>query len=62
MPFSESAVLAEMLSYLKKTLSLVDVDILTVEDALEKQEEAGYTKSIIESSEPGCPAFEYRNV
>ncbi|KAK0189731.1 hypothetical protein F5146DRAFT_1139201 [Armillaria mellea] len=62
LPFSESAVLAEMLSYLKKTLSLVDADILSVEEAIEKQEKAGFTKSIIESSEPGCPAFEYRNV
>ncbi|KAF8920816.1 hypothetical protein CPB85DRAFT_1211532 [Mucidula mucida] len=60
--FSESQVLSEMLSYLKKTLNLVDADVMSVEDALPKAGEPGYTKTIIESSEPGCPAFEYRNV
>ncbi len=51
-----------MLSYLKKTLNLIDADVMSVEDALPKAGEPGYTKTIIESSEPGCPAFEYRNV
>jgi leucyl-tRNA synthetase len=32
-----------------------------VEEALEK-EEKGYSKSIIDTSEPGSPAFEYYNV
>jgi leucyl-tRNA synthetase len=59
--FDETQVLTEILPYLKKTLSLVDAEILSVEDALTK-EGPGFTKTIIESSEPGAPAFEYRNV
>ncbi|KAJ3929636.1 MAG: hypothetical protein NXY57DRAFT_397183 [Lentinula lateritia] len=62
LPFSEKVVLTELLPYLKKTLSLVDADILSVDEAHAKENEAGYSKSIIDSSEPGSPAFEYRNV
>jgi len=62
LPFSESDVLTELLPYLKKTLNLVDAEILSVDQAHAKEGEAGYTKSIIDSSEPGGPAFEYRNV
>lgn len=58
MPFSEAQVLAELAPYLKKSLGLVDVEILTAEEATA----AGYSKNIIDSSEPGNPAFEYRNV
>lgn len=50
--------LKEILPYLKKTLDLVDAEIFTVDDALAQ----GYNKMIIESAEPGSPAFEYRNV
>jgi leucyl-tRNA synthetase len=59
LPFSESQVLTEMLPYLKKTLNLVDAEIYTVEEARSKGEDV--TQSIVESSEPGTPAFEYRN-
>ena len=64
LPFSESMVLNEMLPYLKKSLNLVDVEVISVDEARKKVEEgvSGYTKSIIETSEPGSPAFEYRNV
>ncbi|TFK69763.1 leucyl-tRNA synthetase [Pluteus cervinus] len=64
LPFSESEVLTELVPHLKKSLSLVDVDVLSVDEASEKEKEGvvGYTKSIIESSEPGNPAFEYYNV
>ncbi|KZT24984.1 leucyl-tRNA synthetase [Neolentinus lepideus HHB14362 ss-1] len=61
LPFSESQVLKELLPYLKKTLNLLDADIYSVEDALSK-EGPGFTRLIIESSEPGAPAFEYYNV
>ena len=56
--------LREVLPYLKRTLNLVDVEILPVEEALAQVEagKAGYTRMIIESSEPGSPAFEFRNV
>jgi leucyl-tRNA synthetase len=50
-----------MLPYLKKTLGLVDVEVMSVEEAWSK-EGPGFTKSLIDSSEPGAPAFEYRNV
>lgn len=62
LPFSESAVLTEILPYLKKSLGLVDAEILSVDDARAHEGERGYNKSIIDSSEPGSPAFEYRNV
>lgn len=61
LPFSESTVLGELLPYLRKTLGLTDASVLSVEEALEK-EEKGYNKSIIDTSEPGSPAFEYYNV
>jgi len=62
LPFSESNVLHEILPYLKRTLNLVDAEILSVEEARAKEGEPGYTKSIVDTSEPGNPAFEYRNV
>ena len=61
LPFSESTVLGELLPYLRKTLGLTDASVLSVEEALGK-EEKGYNKSIIDTSEPGSPAFEYYNV
>jgi leucyl-tRNA synthetase len=61
LPFSESAVLHELLPYLKKTLNLVDAEVLSVEEARQKEGEPEYTKSIIDASEPGAPGFEYRN-
>ena len=56
--------LREVLPYLKRTLNLVDVEVLSVEEALAHGEggKVGYSRSIIESSEPGSPAFEFRNV
>jgi leucyl-tRNA synthetase len=61
LPFNETEVLSEILPYLKKSLNLVDTEIFSVENALTK-EGPGFNKTIIESSEPGAPAFEYRNV
>ena len=58
LPFSETDVLKESLPYLKKTLDLVDAEIHTVDEAAAK----GFNKMIVESAEPGSPAFEYRNV
>jgi len=60
--FSESVVLRELLAYLKKTLNLAEAEVMSVEDARSKEQEQGYTKSIINTSEPGSPAFEYYNV
>lgn len=62
LPFSESTVLSDILPYLIKSLNLVDAEILTVEDARKREGELGFMRSIIDSSEPGSPAFEYRNV
>jgi leucyl-tRNA synthetase len=61
LPFSESTVLTEIVPYLKKTLNLVDAEIMSVDEARSK-EGPGYTKSIIDGSEPGSPSFEYGNV
>ena len=56
--------LCEILPYLKRTLNLVDVEILSCEEALEHvgAGKTGYSRMIIDSSEPGSPAFEFRNV
>lgn len=61
LPFSEAKVLNELLPYLKKSLNLVEVEVWMVDDALQKNE-PGFSKTIIESAEPGNPAFEFRNV
>jgi leucyl-tRNA synthetase len=42
-------------------LNLVDAEVMPVDEALTK-EGPGFTKTIIEASEPGAPGFEYRNV
>ncbi|KAF8346598.1 leucine-tRNA ligase [Amanita rubescens] len=62
LPFSESQVLIEITPYLKKTLGLVDAEILSVQEARQRESEPGFTKAIIDTSEPGGPAIEYRNV
>ncbi|KAF7759757.1 hypothetical protein Agabi119p4_11452 [Agaricus bisporus var. burnettii] len=64
LPFAESQVLHELAPYLTKSLNLEGVEIVSVEEALQKAQngEMGYSKVLIESSEPGNPAFEYRNV
>lgn len=56
--------LIELSSYIKKTLNLDEVDILTTSEALAKVEQGvpNFTKSIVESSEPGNPGLEYYNV
>jgi len=57
-------VLLEVLPYLRRTLSLVDAEVLLADEALARAEAGvdGYSRAIIESSEPGSPAFEFRNV
>ena len=62
LPFSETMVLKEIASYLKKSLNVQDVEILTVEEARAKEGSANYTKSIIDNAEPGNPGIEYYNV
>lgn len=64
LPFSESQVLRELAPYLKKSLGLADVEIMSVEEAVQRAQggEVGFTKALIDGSEPGAPAFEYRNV
>ncbi|KAL5525184.1 CDC60 [Sanghuangporus sanghuang] len=61
LPFSEAKVLSELLPYLKKSLNLVDAEVLMVDDALQR-DEPGFSKAIVEQAEPGSPAFEFRNV
>ncbi|KAJ7026734.1 hypothetical protein C8F04DRAFT_104879 [Mycena alexandri] len=62
LPFSERDVLSEIIPYLKKSLALSDVEVYAVDEALQKPEGEGFTKTIIGTSEPGNPAIEYRNV
>lgn len=60
--FVEKEVLKEIAPHIKKSLALVDVEIFSVDEALTKTDEPGYSKIIIDTSEPGNPAFEYHNV
>ena len=60
-PFSEVKVLHEILPYLKRTLNLEDAEVLLVEDVKSKDLSV-LTKALIETAEPGNPAFEYYNV
>lgn len=64
LPFSEKEVLLELLPYLKKSLNLQDVEVLMVDEALSLADKEGVaiSKNIVETAEPGSPAFEYRNV
>jgi len=52
LPFVERDVLREVLPYLKRTLNLVDVEILSCEEALEHvvAGKAGDSRLIVESS------------
>lgn len=60
-PFSEVNVLHEILPYLKRTLNLEDAEVQLAGDAKQKDVSV-LTKALIESAEPGNPAFEYYNV
>ena len=60
-PFSEVKVLHEILPYLKRTLNLTDAEVLLVED-VRKKDLSALTTTLVESAEPGNPAFEYYNV
>ena len=60
-PFSEVKALHEILPYLKRTLNLADAEVLLVKDAKSKELPA-FTQTLIDSAEPGNPAFEYYNV
>ncbi|KAG6855868.1 hypothetical protein H0H87_009903 [Tephrocybe sp. NHM501043] len=62
LPFSESQVLREILPYLKKSLGLVDAEVCSVGEARQKEGDDGFSKNIIDTSEPGTPAFEYRKI
>jgi leucyl-tRNA synthetase len=62
LPFSEVTVLKEVAPYLKKSLGVMDVEILTVDEAQAKAGQPNYTASIIDGAEPGNPGVEYFNV
>ena len=59
--FSETDVLQELIPYIKKNMTLVDVDLWTVSDAL-NQSDTSFSKFRIEQAEPGSPGIEFRNV
>ncbi|KIJ41971.1 hypothetical protein M422DRAFT_171671 [Sphaerobolus stellatus SS14] len=62
LPFAEAPVLNELLPYLKRSVGYVDADVLSVDEARTHEGEQGFSKNIIDSAEPGTPAFEFRNV
>lgn len=51
-----------MLPYLKRSVGYVDADVWAIEDARAEEGKFGFTKNIIDTAEPGAPAFEFRNV
>ena len=61
-PISERPVLTEILLHLKKSLNFVDAGVLPGGEPRQKEGGGGHTKNTIDTSEPGSPAFEYRNV
>lgn len=54
--------LYETMSYLKRSIGFVEVDLLLVEEARRREGTVGFSKNIIDSAEPGSPSFEFRNV
>jgi leucyl-tRNA synthetase len=56
--FSESDVLTLLVPYIKKTLKLQDVTVMTVEEA---KKSAAAPDTIIDLAEPGTPAFNFYN-
>jgi leucyl-tRNA synthetase len=57
-------VLRELAGYLKRTLGLVGVEVVTTEEvqAGGKEGEKGFSKHIVEIAEPGSPSYEFVNV
>lgn len=53
LPFSESLVLRKLLACLKKILNPAEAEVLPVEEVRSKEQEQGYKKSIIDTSESG---------
>ncbi|KAF8577316.1 leucyl-tRNA synthetase [Ramaria rubella] len=62
LPFAEAPVLKEALPYLRRSVGFVEADVWAVEDARHKEGTPGFSKNIIDGSEPGTPGFEFRNV
>jgi leucyl-tRNA synthetase len=62
LPFPEAPVLNEVLPYLKRSVSFVEADVWSVEDARSQEGTPGFSKNIIDGAEPGAPAFEFRNI
>ncbi|KAF7297088.1 hypothetical protein MIND_00941700 [Mycena indigotica] len=60
-PYSERDVLSDIEAYLKRSLGLTKLQVYSVEEALARSED-GFTASVVQSAEPGSPAFEYYNV
>lgn len=62
LPFSEAPVLKEALPYLKRSVGFAEADVCSVEDARIREGTPGFSKNIIDGSEPGTPGFEFRNI
>jgi leucyl-tRNA synthetase len=56
--FSESDVLTLLIPYIKKTMKLQDVTVMTVEEA---KKSAIAPDTIVDQAEPGTPAFNFYN-
>ncbi|KAF8586776.1 hypothetical protein K439DRAFT_1614866 [Ramaria rubella] len=55
LPFAEAPVLKEALPYLRRSVGFVEADVWAVEDARHKESTPGFSKSVIDGSEPGMP-------
>ena len=62
LPFSETSVLHHAVPYLKRSVGFIEADVWSVEAAQRKEGTPGFSKNIIDGSEPGVPGFEFRNV
>lgn len=61
LPFSEKEALEIILPYLKRNLGFVEGEVVLADDVKGK-EGPGYIPAIIETAEPGSPAFIFWNV
>ena len=52
----------EALPYLKRSVGFAEADVWSVEEARSEEGKPGFSKNIIDGSEPGAPGFEFRNI
>ncbi|KAG8736230.1 cytosolic leucyl tRNA synthetase [Ceratobasidium sp. 414] len=60
LPFDEAEVLRELVSYMKRNVGYIDVDIVFADESAGKTG-AGYSQAALDVAEPGAPGFVFWN-